>query len=542
MKKNTPRARAKRPTATLDLKATEVNKDTPPAKDKKTVSSTSKPSLDRAAKPATSSPSTSARKKTEKPAATGSATSTPGIVKENGDKANGNKTSSDKTSSDRAKSGKTDIGQTGEHQKTPPKTPSEAPASRAPSGGGGFFSHLTASLTGAVIGIFGLSYASNQNLLPPSLQPGGGAANKQVNQLAGKVRALEALTVSNNGNSLANRLTHLDKRLEKTEAGLGGDAQGSPSLAQKVARLEAVLADLEKAAKTGEGGKLAGLTAVTQQLASSTKRALALNTELIKMREAQNLFREDLTSIRSAQADFRTASAEISNELAKIRNSTAQIVANAARPPDVSSQIKPVRETLTQLTAKIEGLLSREAGSKAEGRDIALALSLGELKRAVNEGAPYKDELARVLPHAPKGLDLSALSQHANKGIITPAALRSAFSAASRKALASEHTSSSGSFLDQIVANAKSMVQVRPTGLVEGETTGAVLARMEYKLDRDDLDGALKESRALSGTARDAMRSWLAQATSRADGDKVLRALEDKIRNSLAGSSSKVKG
>ncbi len=197
---------------------------------------------------------------------------------------------------------------------------------------------------------------------------------------------------------------------------------------------------------------------------------------------------------------------------------------------------------LGELTAKIDGVLNREAGSIAEGRNIALALSLGELKRAVNKGVPYQAELARVQPHAPKSLDLGVLTQYASKGIITHTALRSAFANISSKALASEQMAKSGSFMDQILANAKSMVQVRPTGLVEGDTTGAVLSRMEYKLDRDDLGGALKEGSALQGSAKDVMQSWLAKARSRAEGDAVLRALEDKIRNSLAGGKPKAKG
>ena len=274
-------------------------------------------------------------------------------------------------------------------------------------------------------------------MLPQAFKLGGGTATKKIDRLAGKIGSLETMTISKDVNSMTSRLAHLSGRLDKTQASLEGGTNGGPTLAQKIARLETILGDLEKAAQTGKGGKLAGLTAVTKQLATSNKRTLALNSEFIKMREAQNSFREDLTSIRSAQADFQTKSAGLSNELAKMRNNTAKIVADASRPPDVSAQIDPVINLLGSLTAKIDGVLSREAGSKAEGRDIALALSLGELKRAINEGVPYGAELARVQPHAPKSLDLSVLTQYSGTGIITHTALRSAFSGLSRKALAS---------------------------------------------------------------------------------------------------------
>ncbi len=496
MKKNTPRSSSKRPTATINVKATEVKKDPPAKSGQKTTSSGSK---------SASASAASSAKKTNQKTVSGSSTAS-------------------------KNAGKTPPGG------TPPKTPQAASSS-----GGGFFSHLMASIIGAVLGIFGLSYASNQNMLPQAVQLGGGTV-KQIDMLAGRIGSLEVQTSSNDVNSITNRLAHLNERLDKTQAGLGGGKQGGPTLVQKITRLETILADLETAARTGKGGKLAGLTAVTKQLKKSNKQALALNSEFIKLREAQTSFREDLTSIRSAQADFRTTTAKISNEIAAIRNANAKMVANASRPPDVSSQINPVMSSLAALTAKIDGVMNREALSKAEGRDIALALSLGELKRAVNEGAPYKAELARVQPHAPKSLDLAILTQYANKGIVTHTALRADFTSISNKALASEHTAKSGSLMDQLMANAKSMVQVRPTGLVEGETTGAVLSRMEYKLDRDDLSGALKESGALKGSAKDVMQPWIAKARSRVDGDMVLRALEDKIRNSLAGSKPKAKG
>ena len=240
------------------------------------------------------------------------------------------------------------------------------------------------------------------------------------------------------------------------------------SLAQKVAGIESMLSNLEQAARTGKGGRLAGLTAMTKQLANSNKQSTALKTELIKVREEQNSFREDLTNIRGAQADFISSNAKLSNQLAKLKNANAQIAATASRPPDVSAQINPVLSTLGKLTGKIDGLLTREASSKAEGRNIALALALGELKRAVNEGVPYEAELSRVAPHAPKSLDLSVLSQNAPKGLVPRSKLASSFASYSQKALASEHTRTSGSFVDQILSSAKSMVNVRPSGLVDG--------------------------------------------------------------------------
>ena len=398
-------------------------------------------------------------------------------------------------------------------------------------GSGGFVSHLLASVFGALLGIFGLSYAGSQNMLPEALQfSGSKAAREQVATLVDKVSALERQISSGQPNSLS-------ARLEKTEAMLDSRADGIP-LAEKIAKLENKLKELEKVGKTGDGGQLAGLAAVTRQLEQSSEQNVKLQSEFTKLREEQAGFRKDLAAIRSQQADYQTATARIEDELARLKNSTAKIVANASRPPDVSAQLNPVVTMLGDLAARVDGIIRREANLKAEGRDIALALSLGELKRALNEGMPYKDELARLAPHVPKGVDISVLKAHADKGLVTINSLQKEFPALSNKVLSVQNTPSSGSLVDQLFAGAKSMIQVRPTGLVKGDTTGAVLARMEYRLNRGDLAGVLKESGSLDEKAAQIMKPWLDKARAKLAGDTILRTIEDKIRNALAGAVS----
>lgn len=515
MKKNPPRSSSKRPTATIDLKAQEIKKDTLEKASDKSASSTSG-STRSTDKTTSSKRTTSAVKLTAaKSTSTGPGKGPHDAKKINPPKADGPKTSA------------------GGGASKPPQTPTPSKQ------GGGFISHVLASVIGAVLGIFGLSFTNNQNLLPSGLQLSGGQAVKeQIVALSGKIGQLEKQTTSSDTNSLGGRLTSLAARIKKTETNLGGNA-GVNTLVEKVSRLETTIGNLEQAAKTGEGGQLAGLTAVTKQLSKSNEQSLTLKTELIKLREEQTSFREDLANVRSAQADFQSSSAKISDELAKVQNNIAKMIADASHPPDVSAQIRPLTTMLGTLTTKVDGVLNREASSKAEGRDIALALSLGELKRAVNQGSSFVEELARVQPHAPQSLDLSILTQHADTGLVTREKLRSSFSSFSHKALASQSTATSGSIMDQIMANAKSMVQVRPTGLIKGDTTGAILSRMEYKLDRNDLAGGLKEGEDLRGQAKDIMQAWLDRAGSRLGGDTVLRTLEDKIRNALAGSVSK---
>jgi hypothetical protein len=385
------------------------------------------------------------------------------------------------------------------------------------------------------LGVLGISFANNQNLLPDDFDlAGGGAYREQIIALEDKISALEARSSNTGLDSLGGRISALQERLAKNEAALGATADGSP-LADKVAALAATIGNLEAAAKTGDGGELAGLTAVTKELARANDQASRLNAEFIKMRDEQSAFREDLAGLRSGQADFHIVSARLADQIAKLQDSTAKLTADMSRPPDVSAQIDPVNDALKTLRTDVNGLMDRESGSRAEGRNIALALSLGELKRAVNQGVPYRAELDRVAPHAPRNLDLTPLREHADHGLITLQKLRDELTPLTNDALAAESTAASGSLMDQLMANAKSLVQVRPSGLVEGDTSAAVLARLEYRFDHSDLAGALEEGGHLKGEALKVMQPWLDRAKARLDADSLLITLEDRIRNSLAG-------
>ena len=546
MKRNSPRSRRKRPTATIDLKAKEVKKASS-EKDEETKDK-------KKAAPDAAKDSSSATRGTSRSGSSSAAkSSSAGSDKVSGKTAPQKTAKADSKSDDKSASRKAETAKAQPARNTrnirrsdngsPRPNASSATTHKAlppQKSGGGFLSHMLASVIGAGLGIFGLSYANNHHMLPPALQLSGDnkKLERRLNVLATKLNMVERTTSADNPDGMAARIASLSSRVQEIQNSLGGGKEGHPGLADKVNKLQKTFHDLEQAARKGKGGRLAGLTTVSKQLKKSHKQALALENELIKVREEQNDFRQDLAELRSKQADFIATSAKISDELARLKNSTAKIVAKASQPPDVSAQINPVMTSLAALTSKIDGVISREAQSRAEGRNIALALSLGELKRAVNEGVPYENELSRITPHAPPGLDLSVLSQYASSGLVTLKKLQAEFRTASNKAMAAEQVPASGSLVDQLVNSAKNMVQIRPTGFVKGDSTGAVIARMEYRLNRGDLTGTLKESKALSGKAAKTMAPWLRQAQARADGDRVLRTLEDKIRNALAGAAS----
>jgi hypothetical protein len=73
--------------------------------------------------------------------------------------------------------------------------------------------------------------------------------------------------------------------------------------------------------------------------------------------------------------------------------------------------------------------------------------------------------------------------------------------------------------------NAGKLVEVRPVGEPKGSDTGAVVARMEAKLARGDLAGALEEAKTLPPQTRELAKDWLAAAEERRDAETSIRNL-----------------
>jgi hypothetical protein len=81
------------------------------------------------------------------------------------------------------------------------------------------------------------------------------------------------------------------------------------------------------------------------------------------------------------------------------------------------------------------------------------------------------------------------------------------------------------------VTSATRLVEVRPVGEAKGESTGAIVARIEARLQQNDLAGAVDEAGQLPSSAKAAAAEWIAAVTQKRDAD---RAIKDLIAASLA--------
>ncbi|MGB6441326.1 MAG: mitofilin family membrane protein, partial [Methyloceanibacter sp.] len=211
-----------------------------------------------------------------------------------------------------------------------------------------------------------------------------------------------------------------------------------------------------------------------------------------------------------------------------------------------SSDLAPQLTTLDQRIAKLEAALpdlstaiDRSAASAKSG---AAAIAFANLRAAVAAGRPYAAELAVLRSLMPDLGDLGALPSHAETGIPTVAELASNLQKIAAGSAAPTSAPAEASFLDSMIASAKSAVSIRRVGAdTTGSERSAVLARAEAALEQGNLATAIKEIEGMPAPARDAFAGWLDDARARASASDTLTKLQNTVLASLGGASTEAK-
>jgi len=293
----------------------------------------------------------------------------------------------------------------------------------------------------------------------------------QMRQLSERLRAVEETVAQLPEDDRAERLSALDDRL----AALGARLDGVEAAAE--AGREEVRGLIEKMAASGDG------EAASAAIAALTGRILAVET---------------------------AARAETRRQIASARGETA------AQMAEIIKEIAEIRAAIAKNTPA-----------------AALAVAVAGLERAVNSGVAFDRELATVEALAGPRDEIAALKAYATGGVARRDALSEEFQDAAAAAMSATAPRTDG-FLDRLIANARRIVRIRPTGEVEGDTVGAILARAETRLAAGDLAAAVEELASLEPAAKAAMAGWLERARARLQTERLLAALNEQVLTGLS--------
>jgi hypothetical protein len=574
---------AKRPHATLDLKATEVK----PASQSPIAGASSSAS---AASSTSGTPSATASSSSTPPGnVPGGSTSTPAGATPSG--VSGSPPAA-KAASSASAPGSTAKPAAPSAKDAPPKTAASAsPATKPTGSGGGFFSHLAAGVIGG-----GLVYAGTAFLDPTWLPH---AATGQP-QLADRIAALEAAAKDNGNvsalraklNDAESRLAKLDQleqslaalsttqgalqaetkslaeaaqrgdnagaaeRLSKLEEQLSIIASSAPGTDGRVPQLAALtgkISDLE----TSLAGQIAALRksvptevderiATTQEASEAAKSATTrLDRELSQIRTEQargaqkiEAAKADTDRLSAAVEAVREETGKLSSTFGELRGSVESQLKSVAKPADVSAAVAPVAGKLVELEKNVQSVVKSEDARKQNAERIVLSLELSNLKRALDrgQGQGYAAELAEVQKVSGGQLDLAPLERFKDTGVATLTELKAGFRPVMNAVIDADLEPADGSVIDRLLSGAKSVVRVRRINHEADDTSAeAVVARIETALNDGRLGDVLTLAKTLPQRAQAPLDDWLIKVTARDSVDRAIAGVETRLKASLSG-------
>ncbi len=189
----------------------------------------------------------------------------------------------------------------------------------------------------------------------------------------------------------------------------------------------------------------------------------------------------------------------------------------------LSHRIDAVQSSLNALGDRLAALESKASAGPSESTVAARAIAVVALRRAVDEGAPFTTDLDLASALGLPADDVAALKPYADKGVPTKAALASEFPKVG-DAIVSTTTKANlnAGWIQRLIAGARSLVTVRPTGPVAGSDPAAVVSRMQAAVEAGDLKKALSERDALPDAGKAASADWAAAAQSRVTVDGLI--------------------
>jgi hypothetical protein len=292
---------------------------------------------------------------------------------------------------------------------------------------------------------------------------------------------------------------------------------------------------------------------LTQGGGSSTQGATAeaglLRAQIVKTEQRLTAMEKALGEANAKVGQLAAGGEEgraLKQQLAAVTERLGRVegrpAGSALSPETMRETLDPMNAKLTDLEGKLSGVAKAQGDLQTNSKAAALAVSFYNLRRAANEGRPYAAELRSVAAISPVPLDLAALDARREQGIPSFDQLGAEYNAAANAALDAENQPADESMVSELWSKAKSVIRVRRKGDVPGDTTGAILARVEHRLKAGDLAASIQEAVQLKGGAATAFSPWLEKLKARRAADETLARVEATLLTALGGDDQAKRG
>jgi hypothetical protein len=324
-----------------------------------------------------------------------------------------------------------------------------------------------------------------------------------------------------------------EARIAELEAGLGQRIDGLEARLTGLASPEDVDARIAAAVDTAAGRLNGEIATVKESLAEVGTGDLP--QQVARLQSALDGQSAELATLKEQLSGTEAARGQASEEaLGRIDVYRAELDGLRAEVGTLQDRVAGLSTRLDQAVQaaerQIETARSRVAAVQSEA-DTRLSAaeaeaSLALIRAALESGAPFETPLAALQGRAGVAIP-PGLAAAAPAGVATMARLRDDFADAAHAAIRSSMMAGAG---EGVLARTRAFLgaQMASRSLTpqQGASPDAVLSRVEDRLRRDDLDGAIREADQLPSEAQAALGPWLAAARLRAGAVDGLAELE----------------
>ncbi|CDX25692.1 putative phage tail protein [Mesorhizobium sp. ORS 3324] len=289
----------------------------------------------------------------------------------------------------------------------------------------------------------------------------------------------------------------------------------------EITSLKGEIAALKQTSDSGASAKIDGLSSAVEQV-KSDMAALKSSAGQSGDATALKVLNDKVGQIETAVADLQKAGNAAPVDLGPLNEKLAGLdaavksAADAAKAAD--GRIAALEQSVSQLSGKVE--------AQASQPKIALAIAASALKAALDRGAPFATELDTFAAIAPNAPEIAVLRSYAEKGVPTRATVASEVDAAANAMVeAATPVDQNAGFFQSLVSSAKSLVQVRPVGAIEGKGAPETVARLEVAVNQGDYAKALSEYDTLPDAAKAAGADFAGKLKARLEVEKQIEAL-----------------
>lgn len=212
----------------------------------------------------------------------------------------------------------------------------------------------------------------------------------------------------------------------------------------------------------------------------------------------------------------------ISNAISSMRVKGDIIPGEEKRAQRLAKAQEDARETIQALGKKLDIATQKlakrqdrtQSASQYALQSASLTVAIIDLERAMQRGQPFTAELDTVSSLVADAPGIDRLRLHAKNGVPTYGELARSFTAIASSIIAADSSGGSG-FLNRMSDGIRSIIRIRRTGHVDGQTTADIVARAEDHLQNNDLASALAEIKLLAGAPLDVAKQWIEKAETR---------------------------